>query len=221
MAYCRDCGAQLDDAAAYCPSCGAATSTVAENEDTAHENPGHRDAEQSGTANASQTSAGGQAGRSPSPAAAGRAASSGAGATGTPVDSTDGALGGYTTGQKVLFAGGGLTVLGAFLPWITYLGFSFSGIEGAGAITLILALLAGGVGLFRWGRIARGSVVVLGVLVTLLAMAHIADPTIALESSSQQSNAFAQNAVSPGIGLFLTGLGGIGILAGPILDYLQ
>jgi hypothetical protein len=123
--------------------------------------------------------------------------------------------GGFTTGQKVVFVGAAVTVVGAFLPWISVLGASKSGIDADGVFTLVFGLLAAGGTVVRWGKWAKVGVAVLGVLTAGIGLLYIADPLAGTEAASQ----FARMAVDPGLGLYVTALGGVGILAGPLVDY--
>lgn len=132
---------------------------------------------------------------------------------------------GYSTGQKALFAGAAIAAIGALLPWVTIsvLGTtaSMNGIEGDGVFTLVLALLAGGIGLVRWGRVAKTSVGVIGVLVLLVGFYYISDPLTGAEFTSSQSEQIARNAARPGIGLYMTAAGGLAILAGAVADSVR
>lgn len=124
---------------------------------------------------------------------------------------------GFSRGQLVVFAGAAVTVVGAFLPWVTIdaLGISRSGIDADGVITLALALVAGGGTAVRWGRWARVGVGVAGAVVAGLGLLYVADPL----AGSGVTNQLARAAISPGTGLYVTALGGLVMLAGPILDY--
>lgn len=124
---------------------------------------------------------------------------------------------GFSRGQMVVFAGAAVTVVGAFLPWVTIdaLGISRSGIDADGVITLVLALVAGGGAAVRWGRWARVGVGVAGALTAGIGLLYVADPL----AGSGVTNQLARAAISPGSGLYVTALGGLVMLAGPILDY--
>jgi hypothetical protein len=122
---------------------------------------------------------------------------------------------GFTNGQKVVFVGAAVTVVGAFLPWITALGASKSGIEADGVFTLVFGLLAAGGAVVRWGKWARVGVAVLGVLTAGIGLLYVVDPLAGAETSSR----LARMAVDPAIGLYVTALGGVAILAGPLVDY--
>lgn len=117
--------------------------------------------------------------------------------------------------RGAVLAGVGLVAVGAFLPWVTLLGISKSGIDAAdGQITLVVVLVAGGVTLFgnwgTWSRVVAG----LGGLWCLgIALLYISDPAFGIE----ERNVITQ-ALSPGIGLYLTGLGGLVMLASAALD---
>lgn len=103
--------------------------------------------------------------------------------------------------------------IAAFLPWITAgveagpvdVSASSTGIEGLGLLTLLLAIIAVGVILvLRWedfGTVVTG---IVGVVVTVVALWKIVD---------------IDGAVAPGIGLYLTVLGGIGLVVAGAWGY--
>jgi hypothetical protein len=125
----------------------------------------------------------------------------------------------FTIGQKVVFVGAALAAIGAFLPWITVsvLGTtdSASGIGGDGTYTLLGALVCGIGAVFRWGKWAKVAVAIVGALTLLVGLMYVSDPGV--EAVRQQYRSLAQ----PGIGVYVTALGGVGLLGGPILDYLN
>ena len=93
------------------------------------------------------------------------------------------------TGEKFVYAGGALSIVGAFLPWATLLGISVSGIDGDGIITLVLGIAAISVVYAReWDRTTNIALASLGGLIALIALA-------------------AMSSVA-GIGIYVTILGG-------------
>ncbi len=116
--------------------------------------------------------------------------------------------------------------IGAFMPWFTvrapFVGeLSKSGTEGDGVITLILAVVAA-VALFRWFNGSRTTGVattfsIIGVLVTGIAIFDLVDATNRASDLSAKTDGLAQ--ATPGAGLLVTLVGGIGLVLGAILAY--
>lgn len=124
-------------------------------------------------------------------------------ANAAPVSSAVRNLGWVMLGLAVLVA------IAAFLPWATFFGVTVSGIGGEdvggakdGVLTLILAIAAGVLGLLRGlGKAVLGAAivaVVVGALVALIGAIDIAD--------------INDLGASVGAGLWLTLLGGLGLL---------
>lgn len=105
-----------------------------------------------------------------------------------------------------------VTVIAGFLPWIRgvqagpiEVGATQTGIEGMGLLTLILAVVVIGA-ILTFGKRAKGWIATviggLGIaIVSIWKLVDLGDP------------------VAPGIGLYLTILGGFGILVGGVLTY--
>lgn len=105
-----------------------------------------------------------------------------------------------SNGEKAALVGGVLAVVGAFMPWATALGVSVSGTEGDGVITLVLGIVVVGAVLAQsGGTVARAGVGLLGVLVALIALVVFGN---------------MEGMVSPAIGLYITLLAGLVIVAG-------
>lgn len=82
-----------------------------------------------------------------------------------------GAATGTETSEKIVYAGGALSAIGAFLPWATLLGYSVSGIDGDGVISLVLGIAAIGVVYARdWDRTTNIALAVMGALIALVAL---------------------------------------------------
>lgn len=197
---CPDCGRGVDPGDAYCQHCGAALGQT--DEAAAAAPTRERDAD-GGVAAPS--------GSDPGPEQSGgdEGVASDTGTLASPRA--------YTAGRKVAIGGAAVAVAGAFLPWISVslLGSTVTrhGIEADGAITLVLALLAGGVGLLWWGRRTRIAVGVLGTLVGGIGLLYITDPTAGVSMTPAQRQ-FARAAFEVGTGLYLTALGGAMLVAG-------
>lgn len=103
--------------------------------------------------------------------------------------------------------------IAAFLPWVTAgveagpvaVSASSTGIEGLGLLTLVLAVVAVAIVLLM-GFDGQGSMAtaVVGVIVGIVALWKIVD---------------ISGAASPGVGLYLTVLGGVGLLVAGIWGY--
>lgn len=187
MPYCAECGVELDETDRFCRECGHETDPASSPDPSPQ------------TRSRGETNRGSAPEAEPEPA--------------VPADQSTG----FTTGQKVVFAGAAVTVVGAFLPWITIggLGVSKSGIDADGVLTLAFGLVAGGGAVVRWGRWARVAVAALGLLTAGIGVVYIADPLAGSGVTSQ----LARAAIEPASGLYVTALGGIVMLAGPLLDY--
>ena len=114
-----------------------------------------------------------------------------------------------TAGEKATVATGVATAVGALLPWVSAGFVSFSGIDGDGVFTLLFGIAAVAVVLFReWERLEQVAVGVFGVLTVLIA-------GLTYANLAQQSGIITAVA---GVGLHLTLLGGIGLIAGAVAD---
>lgn len=117
-----------------------------------------------------------------------------------------------TTGEKVAIGSAGLTVLAAFLPWVNLGIASASGIDTDGVLTLLFGLAAIGVVVLReWEQVERIAVGVLGGLTVLIAVMMYGN----LSSVGGESSLVS---VGAGIGLHLTVVGGLGMLAAAVVD---
>jgi hypothetical protein len=123
---------------------------------------------------------------------------------------------------KVLALGGAaLAAIGSFLPWATVSGFvdiSKNGMDGDGVITLVGALIFGGLAawslLGSWSKGRMIGALVVAVLVTLIAVIDIAD--VASRFSDIDTEALGLD-VSIGIGLWIVLLGGLVGVAGCVM----
>ncbi len=117
----------------------------------------------------------------------------------------------FSNGRKAALGGAGLAVVGVFLPWATVLGISVSGIDTPdGQVTLGILVVVGLVAVFgNWGRWSRLAVAIGALWCIGVALLYVSDPAL--------GTAFGQ-VVSPGIGLYVTGIGGGVVLAGTLVD---
>lgn len=104
-------------------------------------------------------------------------------------------------------------LVGAFLPWGTvssvFGSVSVSGIDRDGMITFILSLLA--FGALYWGvmkkkeGVASVAIILLGLIIALIA---VVDGNSLAELSSESEYVYMQ----VGMGLYITGIGGVGLI---------
>ncbi|WP_247730202.1 hypothetical protein [Halovivax limisalsi] len=131
---------------------------------------------------------------------------------------------GMDTATKLVLVGGAVTIVAAFLPWISIelgpFSESVSGIDGDdGLLTLILAAVAMAVAYVReWSALTAGGVVVLGGLAALLGLLYISDPLMGADMSDAERE-MAGSIASPEIGLYVTVLGGLIVAAGGVTGY--
>jgi hypothetical protein len=111
--------------------------------------------------------------------------------------------------RTVGLAGAGVVVLAAFLPWVSAIFASKAGVEGDGVITLVLGGLAG---LMAWKMPRQWANVLVG-------LAGITVSSIALLDANHISQLASERdiAVTIGMGLWLTALGGIVLVGGAFL----
>lgn len=125
---------------------------------------------------------------------------------------------GYSAGQKAVFLGTGLTVIGAFLPWFTIevIGTTLTkrGIQADGIITLLLALVVAAGAILDWGVWAKRVAVICGLIIAGLSVMYIAEPL----TGTDVSNQFAEYAINVGLGLYLTAFGGLTFMSVPVLE---
>lgn len=117
----------------------------------------------------------------------------------------------FSTGQLLGVGAGLVAVVGAFLPWVVTevsagpvdAGGSAAGIEGLGAITLALGLVAvGAVVALDWSDRGALATALVGVAVVLVSGWKVVD---------------LGGPASPGLGIYLTLLAGLVILASGLL----
>jgi hypothetical protein len=121
-----------------------------------------------------------------------------------------------TEGLGVL--GGGLAILGGFLPWITWVSGSVTGLDRNGGLTVVLGAVAVGVVLLatmdrRSGLVLAG----IGVLVLFVGGRAYLDMQDAIGRIDVLPGVENLAQIEPGIGLYLTLAGGAIVTAAGVL----
>lgn len=221
MSYCHSCGSELQGTPQFCPDCGANLETARDSPDAppdsmAQEQPG---------AESGQSPHGAEPNDQPEAPTTGQSPQAG-GASQVDTEPTSRSswkhLSDVSIGKKLAFAGSALIIVGAFLPWVTIeiLGTTATadGLDGDGVFTLALGIIAlvavGRSDVHDWDKKTWIGVLVIGVVVALLALIYINDPWAFADEDPEDADAFADI----GIGLYLTALGGIATLCGPLYD---
>jgi hypothetical protein len=112
----------------------------------------------------------------------------------------------------LVVAGAGMAFIGSFLPWATIGAFSKAGTDGDGVLTLLLAVAAAAFGIFGLPR-ARKGMLIASLIAAVLILAIGAYDMIDIGSTEGPFDI----EVSVGGGLYLTVLGAIAGVIGPIL----
>ncbi|QGN07342.1 hypothetical protein Hrd1104_08510 [Halorhabdus sp. CBA1104] len=131
----------------------------------------------------------------------------------------------FSRSEQIALGSVAAVTIGAFLPWITASAFgtsvSVNGIDGDGVFTLGMAIVAAVLVVARnWDRINTFAIGGLGVLITAFSILYIVDPAFGIEESGAMAEA-AKEMLNPGIGLYVTLLGGVGLIAASVLDRLR
>lgn len=121
----------------------------------------------------------------------------------------------FVRGEKIGLVGALMVFIGAFLPWASWGGFSASGTEGDGIITLVFGIIVGALIYFRsWDSKNKAISSVIGLLVLAIGVydasniASVADAPFGI-------------GVEVGTGLYITVLGGLIVLLAGILGFLS
>lgn len=132
----------------------------------------------------------------------------------------------------VLVVGGGLAVLGAFLPWITLTGRGaravtafldaqgggLAGLDHGGSVSVVLGALAIGLGVGRLlGRLPRAGIVggLIGLVLVALVGQAAARPDDLVAAFGEQVGPFEQTV---GVGVWLTAAAAAVLLIGSVVD---
>lgn len=133
-------------------------------------------------------------------------------------------LDGYSQNELIAVGGATLSAISAFLPWITVslggMSTSQNGMDVAatldGTIVLILAAIVVGIVVVRdWEQSDAGAVGAIGLVTTIIGGMYVMDPASAANASGE----LASSLISPGFGLYVTVIGGLGMLIGGALGY--
>jgi hypothetical protein len=130
--------------------------------------------------------------------------------------------------RAVVVVGVGVTLVGAFLPWIVFdppfVPVSRqAGIDADGSITLVLACVAVGLmAVSRRTRIRMAVVSVCGVGIASVGVVYVADLAYDYEivPADGPIESIGRAISDPGIGAYVTILGGLLVLAGGVLGLL-
>ncbi|MFH1218479.1 MAG: hypothetical protein V1679_01405 [Candidatus Peregrinibacteria bacterium] len=126
-------------------------------------------------------------------------------------------------GRIIGLSGAALLVVGAFLPWAKIMGFlSVSGFSGDGRITLAAGVIAIILILLKkvplWISIILG---IVGLAVGGFDYYGISSAANELGAVDAENPFAALMTASIGEGLYLTILGGLGLIVGPVMAYKQ
>lgn len=125
----------------------------------------------------------------------------------------------WSVGRRVALAGAAVGVIGSMLPWATMqallVNFSVDGLHGDGKATIVLLGIAGVVLLASTHRATAVIVLVLGSIATLIAGYDIVNIS---NFATQTNSESALIQVSPGIGIYLSVLGGALSVVGAGID---
>lgn len=131
---------------------------------------------------------------------------------------------GMSKGQKVGLIGGALAAFGAFLPWfkISILATSLTvrGIDKDGVFTLIAAIVAVLIIYLYWSNSGKLLAGLMGLFIAGVGFVYITNPLAGVQTSAFQ-RALLKGAIQIGSGLYLTLIGGIGILIASVYNYLN
>ena len=121
----------------------------------------------------------------------------------------------------LLLGGTAVVAVGSLLPWaIVSAGFmtvSKAGTDGDGVVTLLLALVVGGLALFSWKAGLSRRMVITSLVVGLIVLAIGVYDTVDVATTVNETE-FVEVRASVGIGLWLTLLGSIAMVAGAIWE---
>lgn len=121
----------------------------------------------------------------------------------------------------LLAVGTAVVAVGALLPWATVnaglVSVTVAGTDGDGVITLMLALVVGGLVLAKWKAGLSRAVVIVSLVLGAIVLAIAIYDAIDIASSVVDSE-FVDLRASVGIGLWLTLLGSIAMVAGAIWE---
>lgn len=140
-----------------------------------------------------------------------------------------GVVGGLEAANLVVVGSGVLTIVAVFLPWMTFSAFGQTGssngldmMDGSilfsGAVTAVLALVVVGLAVAASdNENARVAEAILGVLVAGIGAMYFLAPDVAMGGGL--GGRFAAALADPAIGVIVTIVGGIGMIAGGLIGY--
>ena len=123
----------------------------------------------------------------------------------------------FGLGQIIGLIGAILLIVGAFLPWGRTAIVDVTGLDGDGVITLGIGVVA--IILLLIKKVPLWITIILGVVA--LAIGIIDMRGMAAANTELGLEAGDEFAVSIGSGLYLTVVGGVGLIVGPIVGYIM
>ncbi|MBD3360613.1 hypothetical protein GF366_02300 [Candidatus Peregrinibacteria bacterium] len=125
-------------------------------------------------------------------------------------------------GRLIGMASAVVLVIAAFLPWGETGFFTVTGIDGDGIITIGIAVVA--FVMLAIQKVPLWITIILGVLAAAIGIIDFMEMSSASEELAldMAGDEFAESIqITVGSGLYLTILAGVGLIAGPIVGYIQ
>ena len=214
MQYCPSCGESVTERDQYCSSCGRdlTEATHSPQQPSDQQLPAEQRQAQP---RARQGEAGAHRGTGPQQPQEGQQPPA-------PGPEQEGGIASWPIGRKVVVGASLIGAIGAFLPWVTLQVLATSvtkrGIEADGRITLLFAILVFITATWRWTKWSRVFNTVTGFIILGLGTLYIVDPLVGARNQMTQQQLQYQEAITPGIGLYLTAIAGLLIVAGIVYD---
>lgn len=210
MPYCQQCGSEVGDDWEFCHECGSELPSQSGNSQS---NPPQQNSSQRRTKSPPRDT-GQESNQVQQTAPPQSQQSSSAQSQPLIVDRQ------WTPDRVLVIIACAVVGVGAYLPWVTAsaLGQSVS-IQGMDELGLPAIVLAGLLGIFvilEWNEAIQGFAILVGLLIGVIGGIYVLDPLASTDLSAYPDwgREILRRVVEPGIGAFLTALGGIGIVSG-------